>query len=195
MPADCVQPTLGLLLIAPMKKIIALILVLCIVSSVQASMIWKAFEVGPSEVSQLPHEPAKLKALVFSDKTDGVVNLDKAWHGIHFLLTGTAWTSKPGAGQAVLGGREFGPDLGYGPARLLNPAEVKAIARALEGQSPDSLASRFDVSAMEREDIYPTIWQREGREALQYLLHYYAALRSFYSKAAANGSGVVIVLV
>ena len=48
-------------------------------------------------------------------------DLDKAWHGIHFLLTGSAWETTPGAGESVLGGDPVGPDRGYGPARLLDP--------------------------------------------------------------------------
>ena len=60
-------------------------------------------------------------------------DVDKAWHGIHYMLTEGDDDSRSPVSNAVLGGRPVGEDLGYGPARILEPAEVKAIADALEG--------------------------------------------------------------
>jgi hypothetical protein len=38
------------------------------------------------------------------DEQGSGLDLDKAWHGIHFLLNGSAWETAAGAGEAVLGG-------------------------------------------------------------------------------------------
>ncbi|NUR82053.1 MAG: DUF1877 family protein [Terrabacter sp.] len=67
---------------------------------------------GPADVSS-----AKGRDTIWLD-------LDKSWHGIHFLLTGTDWSAGDAgaAGGAILGGRPVGEDDGYGPARLLEPA-------------------------------------------------------------------------
>ncbi|MER7284053.1 DUF1877 family protein [Dactylosporangium sp. NPDC000244] len=43
-----------------------------------------------------------------AEMPDPELDLDKSWHGIHFLLTGTAWEVGDGAGAAVLGGGEIG---------------------------------------------------------------------------------------
>jgi len=51
-------------------------------------------------------------------------------HGIHFLLTGTAWEGDFPLAFIVRGGREVG-DVGYGPARIFTSDEVQAIANAL----------------------------------------------------------------
>jgi hypothetical protein len=59
------------------------------------------------------------------------IDLDKAWHGIHYLLTGTAEGGDGPEALAILGGEEFGPDVGYGPARFLLPGDVKAVSDAL----------------------------------------------------------------
>ena len=55
--------------------------------------------------------------------------LDKSWHGIHFLLTGSAEGVRPPVDFILMGGREIGDlDLGYGPARAFTSAETKQIA-------------------------------------------------------------------
>jgi len=56
---------------------------------------------------------AKRKA----DIGDTAVELDKAWHGIHYLLTGGAEPNGTLASKVIMGGENIGPDLGYGPAQ------------------------------------------------------------------------------
>lgn len=47
------------------------------------------------------------------------LDLDKAWHGVHRLMTGSARPTADVASEAVFGGEPIGEDLGYGtPARL-----------------------------------------------------------------------------
>ena len=62
-------------------------------------------------------------------KTDGEgieTDLDKAWHGIHYLLTGTAWAGAEPLNFIVCGGTEVGDiDVGYGPARVFSSNDVK----------------------------------------------------------------------
>jgi Domain of unknown function (DUF1877) len=52
---------------------------------------------------------------------DTAVDLDKAWHGIHYLLTGTTLSNRTLASKVIMGGEDIGPDFGYGPAQLLQP--------------------------------------------------------------------------
>src|SRR5271165_1779219 len=72
------------------------------------------------------------------------LNIDKSWHGIHFLLTSSAWGGTPPLSNAVLGGTEFGPDLGYGPARYLTPDQVKEVAAGLDRITGETLRGRFN---------------------------------------------------
>jgi hypothetical protein len=74
------------------------------------------------------------------------LRIDKSWHGIHFLLTGSAWGGKPPLSNAVLGGKEFGQDLGYGPARYLTPDQVKEVAAALDEITEATLRAQFSSS-------------------------------------------------
>src|SRR5438105_15078040 len=51
-----------------------------------------------------------------------LVSLEKAWHGLHYLLTVTM----PDGGPLAFGlerGEPVGEDLGYGPARVLHHDE------------------------------------------------------------------------
>lgn len=145
----------------------------------------------------------ELEELIASPETifehlDGVgdssaMDVDKAWHGIHFLLTGNAWEVEDALGSAVIGGVEIGEDVGYGPARYLTPERVQEVAAALEGLTPEQFVERFDAGALEKNQIYPEIWG-EGEGALEYLEEYYKELRSYYLAAAAQGEAMLLYL-
>jgi hypothetical protein len=177
-----------------MKKILVLFALLFATFSAHASMIWRAVAVDAAQFAQIEKNPDMLARMLFS-KSAQTISLDKDWHGIHYLLTGTAWDVKDGAGQAILGGEEFGEDMGYGPARMLTAAEVKNIADALAKTPPESLAARYDVNAMTKLDIYPAVWEQEGPGALAPLLGSYRELTAFYRRAADKAYIVVIVVV
>jgi hypothetical protein len=126
---------------------------------------------------------------------DRYLDVDKAWHGIHFLLTGEAGGGALPLRNAVLGGTKLGDvDVGYGPARFLTPDEVKKVAEALSNISEDDLRAGYDPSALEAAEIYPTIWEREGDEALEYLMDNYVELVEFFQEAARCGDAMLLYL-
>jgi hypothetical protein len=91
------------------------------------------------ELRAVLDDPAAVGELLYGDlddedaeMPDPELDLDKSWHAIHYLLTGTAWEIDDGAGAAILGGEEIGEDGGYGPARLLGAEKVRAVAAALD---------------------------------------------------------------
>jgi hypothetical protein len=123
---------------------------------------------------------------------DTEVDLDKAWHGIHYLLTGSAEPNGTLASKVIFGGEDIGPDQGYGPAQLVKADQVKAIAQLLEQTTPHMLRERFKPKEMRRMDIYPSvIWERDGGEALDYVLDAYKKLVAFYKRAAERGQAVI----
>ena len=145
-------------------------------------------------------DPEAVATLLFGDLDDddaGMpdpdLDVDKSWHGLHFLLTGTAWDVVEGAGEAILGGEEIGEDNGYGPARLISAETVGAVAAALDAVDMTMLRARFDPRAMAAADIYPEIWN--GSDVFDsYLAPNFAALREFYRTAATNGQAVLLAL-
>lgn len=178
-----------------LPRLVLGVLVLLACTVAQAGMIWKAAAVDPAQVARLAGDGAALRQTLDGVQGGPAVNLDKAWHGLHYLLSGDRWAVRGVAGQAILGGREFGPDLGYGRARVLAPAEVQAIAEALAKEAPAALAARYNGPELARAKIYPEgIWTEPREEALQYLLDFYEPLRRFYREAARRGLAVILAV-
>ena len=129
----------------------------------------------------------------YGDEVDGRLDLDKAWHGVHYLLTGTAWEAGDPLAAAVLGGREVGDDDGYGPPRLLEADLVRTVADALAAVDDADLRARFDPAEMQRLDIYPQVWDEDGILD-DYLMPNVDELRRFYAGAAAAGAAVLLCM-
>lgn len=121
------------------------------------------------------------------------VDIDKAWHGIHRLLTGTAWDVTPGAGSAILGGEPLVEE--DVTVTLLPPEAVRVVADGLAALDPAVVAERYDPEAFIAEDIYPNIWEAGDRSALDdYLLPHLASVAGLYREAAAAGDGLLLYL-
>jgi hypothetical protein len=122
------------------------------------------------------------------------LDLEKAWHGVHFLLCGSAADAPGPLGAAVLGGKPLGADLGYGPARYLESEEVTAVAEALAGLDPESLGKRFSAAALERSQVYPGGWTADKGQA-EWLVGAYLKLRGFYLSAAEHRFAALLYIV
>ena len=127
-----------------------------------------------------------------------VLNLEKAWHGVHYLLAGTAEPGPELRSQAVLGGVELGDDpdgfSGYGPARYFRAAQVRELSEELHRpQVQAEAAGRFDPAKMSELQIYPG-W-RGGDEDREWVMDAFERLRDFYASATARGRAIVTCLV
>ena len=152
--------------------------------------------VSTETLDHLRQEPDAIEDFLYPDDGDSeppnCVDVDKAWHGIHYLLTGQADGGPHPLGLAVFGGEEFGPEVGYGPARFLSPSQVAEVAEALSTLSVDALGQRFNPEDMEAKKIYPdVIWVRDRQDAFEYLLENYQQLVVLYRDAAARGDGML----
>jgi hypothetical protein len=135
--------------------------------------------------------------LQLGDEEGAAPDLDKAWHGLHYLLTQTAWEGEAPLNFLVSGGREVGQiDVGYGPARVFTASEARTIEFALDSVPDDVLRARFDPSAMQRADIYPQIWDRpaDTDDPLGYLMEGLQTLRGVVATAVAADAGLVVYL-
>lgn len=155
----------------------------------------RTMDLSPEE--QEKHRARFLKELnavgaVLPDGTEeSGLSLEKSWHVLHYLLTGKPEEAPPPLGNAILGGREIGPDLGYGPARFLNPEEVRDVSLALSRITAQDLARRFDLPAMIAAHIYPV---RDENE-LEIAQPYFEQLARYYSEAAAAGHAMLLYVV
>ena len=136
-------------------------------------------------------------ALELTDGEGDLGDLDKSWHGIHYLLTGKADESGTPLEFLVAGGTLVGDeDVGYGPPRVFTSAETRGIATALAAVGDDELRSRFAPDAMMRAEIYPEIWDRDAKDddTLGYLMEYVAVLRGAITTVTSRGHGLLVVL-
>lgn len=125
------------------------------------------------------------------------IDLDKAWHGLHFLFTGSDLEGEPPLNFFMGGGKEVGDiDVGYGPARVFRSDQVQAIQAVLGKIEKDELIQKYQPDVMIQKDIYPAIWDRnpEDDNMLAYLLEYFGVLREFMNTSAARGMGMAICL-
>ena len=137
--------------------------------------------------------PTEAPDLQLSEDEGADAYLDKAWHGLHFLLTGKVWEGDPPLGFLICGGRSVGDiDVGYGPARAFRSPETLEIAEALKPIDEAEIKARFDPAAMTKADIYPEIWESEPEESLEYILENYEDLKHLVDMAAANNQGLII---
>ena len=149
--------------------------------------------VGDPELSQVPHRTAAQRRAAPAPGNPGhSVSIDKAWHGLHYLLCGAPEPAPGPLGQAVFGGTEIGEDQGYGPARYFTPTQVAEIAGALQSPGVEpQLHARFDAEAMTQLGIYPGVWETDDHD---WLIEAFRTVRDFYAAASKAEQAVVTVI-
>ena len=150
---------------------------------------------SPSFLSRLfggkPAAPAPQDDWQPSEKPTAF-DVDKAWQGIHFLLTGSDWEGDGLLSFILRGGREIAEDLGYGPAHGFTSAEVRAIDAALQKVDSAALYERADPTEFTKHEIYPQIWAREPKEqCIGYVIEYFNSLKKFVGEVAQSGRGLI----
>lgn len=148
-----------------------------------------------SEYKELQENPMDVEDILFPDSSDdpfsGQFDLDKCWHELHFLLTGSIAPDGTILGDAVLGGEELGPDLGYGRARLVSPDRAKFLFQALGDLDFDGLCQKLDKSSPGIDAVYAG----EGlRGDLRYLERPFRILVDAYRTAASRESAILCYL-
>src|SRR5688572_14645884 len=143
-----------------------------------------------------PPPPPAAPPFALGDGEGKEIDVDKSWHGMHYLLTGSAEGGTPPLDFLLEGGRIVGDeDIGYGPARVFTAAETRSIAAAVAAISDKELRARYDPSAMDAADVYPSlIWVRDGDEALDYVMEYIAILRGTLAEAVEMKRGLMLTL-
>lgn len=123
------------------------------------------------------------------------VEVNKQWHGLHYLLTGTAAGISTPEGFLVSGGEEIGPDGGYGAARLFSPREVDDIHSAIVDVSEEELWSRFNSDQMNADQVYPSLdWHEEPELTQKSYLATFRELKATVDQASRRGEYLIVTL-
>lgn len=157
-----------------------------------------ALHENPSAIHLVLHpdddpEQEPIHALSDGDKAD----LDKTWHALHFLFTGSNWEGDFPQGFLVSCGDEIGDvDVGYGPARSFSAAQVKEIAEFLARLDLTELKGNFDFAAMQELHIYPNIWDDPAdlEDEWEYVMGGLDELVSFVKETAEKGFALLVYL-
>lgn len=128
--------------------------------------------------------------LLSPESTADELELDKTWHGLHYLLTGNADNAPQPLGYLLAGGEEVG-DLSDGPARLLDPRQLQQFHEAVSAVTLDELRDRFNAEKMATLEIYPNTWNRPGE--FEWLVVALERLRSFLEEQATAGNRCLII--
>lgn len=161
-------------------------------------MVWVMARASDEEAAALRSDPASIDDFVNSIEaydSGRAIDLDKQWHGVHFMLTGSAGATNSPLSLIIGGFEEVGPDNGYGAAWFVPKASIAKFDRALAIVTDEQLAAQYDPAAMVDEQVYlADMFQEEGAEALQFLLEDIARLRTFVAEAAASGDNAFALI-
>lgn len=140
-------------------------------------------------------EPLKLEGrpkLVLTDAENNEIDLDKAWHGLHYCLTGDIGEGEHPLGFILYGGRLAGDiDVGYGPARLFSSSQTEKINTQIQKISSDDLKANYEPEKMD--DVYPSvIWARTDEDNFEYINEYFSDLKNFLAECVKDGLGMAI---
>jgi hypothetical protein len=141
-----------------------------------------------SETVPPPLAEMTFETYPFNDLFD----VDKMWHGLYFLLTGTAYEGVAPVSvlfEAPMVGEE---DVGYGPARAMSAAQTRALSDYLERLDKVSVLSRLDGPRMKALDIYPDIWDENPARLQIGLGRAYDALLAYCRRCAAHELGMLV---
>lgn len=125
--------------------------------------------------------------------TANSVSLEKAWHGLHYLLTGDVWEGQGPLAFLLAGGEQLGDDEESAP-RWFTAEETSRIHQALAGVSDAALWSRFDAAEMERQSVYPGIWDEAEDDLKEEYLTYFHELKRVAAAAAQSGQGLLVTI-
>nr|WP_294817796.1 YfbM family protein [uncultured Sphingomonas sp.] len=121
------------------------------------------------------------------------IDLDKAWHGLHFTLTGSGWATGAPLSFLVEEWPEIGDvDVGYGPAKAIRAVDVARFNDALAGFTAMDLRAGYRPQTMLEQELYLADFFAENpEEGIEYIEHWLTELRTFIAGCVARNAGVV----
>lgn len=123
------------------------------------------------------------------------LDIDKAWQGIHYALTGELIGGEQPLSYVVPMIDNQGLDLGDFGAFYLYPAQVQNTAEAIKDFTQEEFATLFAKYDPLQEEVYPVTAEDDAEEFFAYLYQYFTDIQSYYQNVAASGKGVVFYIV
>ncbi|WP_254561650.1 YfbM family protein [Dyadobacter diqingensis] len=160
------------------------------------SMIGNLLRVTKNELEEYLKDSSLLESRIYNDETDDVdpnlIDIDKSWDGIIFLLTGQNFENSNHPLTRVLFSGQIideEQDLGYGPGQYLIPEQVKEVNEQISKISVEELSKKYDAKKMAELEVYPNIWDSE--DEVNYLTEYFQTIQEVYAEAAKNDEAII----
>jgi hypothetical protein len=133
----------------------------------------------------------------WSDEEDVLLDIDKMWDVLHFVLTGVG-TDNPiddnPLSQAVLGVTAIEDVSEY--LAYTEHNELENIVTALDAFDIEQALETFDMMACKEAELYPDIWDDDDEkdEIIEEILDYFEHMKGFYKKVLASNGNVMITI-
>ena len=162
------------------------------------SMIGNLLRVSKTELEDYLKDSSLLEDKIYDDETENenLVDIDKSWDGILFLLTGQSLaTAEHNLVRVLFSGQliDEEQDLGYGPAHYLTPEQVAELYSEISTITSADLKQKFNPEKMTKQEVYPTIWD-EGDDAFDYVADGFSTLQNVFADATKNGEAIITFL-
>ena len=152
------------------------------------SMIGNYAMVDPDIIEKVQEGILGIREVLYdeggSGDEGGFLCIDKAWHAIHFTLTGTAFlgdSNDPLSKVVLHENLLVDEDVGYGPPMYLSAEEVEETSAALQAVSDDEFKAKFDLAAIRENEIYPGM---DDEYAEEYVMAFFVDVKDFFARAA-----------
>lgn len=124
-----------------------------------------------------------------------LVDFDKAWHALHFMLTGEADETDHPLSLLPKDPERIGTDNGFGGPWIFAPERIAGFHAELGKVSDDQIIQRFDPAAKLAANVYlADMFADEGEEAIDYIMQSVPALRTLVNRCANSGSGIIGII-
>lgn len=125
------------------------------------------------------------------------IDIDKSWHILHYLFTGSANGKTPPGCYLLEGGRVIKDvEIGYGPVYTLDIQQVKEFSAFVFNFDQQTLEQRFNKEEMKKQKIYVAENTSSDfkEELLPYVLENLGCLKNFLVKAVDENKGLMIYM-
>ncbi|KPI47640.1 YfbM family protein [Clostridioides difficile] len=160
-------------------------------------MIGCYIRISEENVLKLQQAEDNLQGLVFGDMDeDNTISIDKAWHAIHFTLTGCPFGGEDDNifSKLVMSGNVFMEIDGEPPAMLITADDVKKLSEAMDSLEEQKFREKFNISEMLENNIYPVMDDENEEEFFDYVWANLIELKKFIEEAANERQAVIFYI-
>ncbi|WP_236874629.1 YfbM family protein, partial [Clostridioides difficile] len=154
-------------------------------------------KISEENVFKLQQAEENLQDFVFEDANENsTINIDKAWHAIHFTLTGCPFGGDDDNifSKLVLSGNILMEIDGEFPVMLITANDVKKLSKAMNSLEEQAFRKRFNINEMLENNIYPVMNDESEDDFFEYVWANLIELKKFIQEASNDGLAVIFFI-